>query len=234
MLNRLLRYLPTPRKSVILDQTGLYLDRHLMKGTKWFLVLELIVMFVIMPVLYVADLLPVHKIIPLVVLLAYCSMVLLVNKPINPSRLSLRANWTLIAVRFVVISVMVMLLIRFYFHLDLIADLQKNRQLFYMILIYPLLSALPQELIFREFFFYRYGKLFTNPTLLVAVNLVLFPFAHIYFANWIVIVFTLVGGAIFALTYRQTRSLLVVSIEHTLYGLMVLSSGLGEYFYKAF
>ena len=200
----------------------------------WYHVLELAVLFVIMPLLYVADVLPVHKVIPLVALLAYCTIVLLVNKPVNPNRISLAANWKLIALRFVVISVVVFLLIRFYLHGDLFADLQENRKLFYMILMYPLLSALPQEVIFREFFFYRYGALFRNPSVLVAVNVVLFAFAHIYFGSMIVMVFTLVGGAIFALTYRQTRSLLVVSIEHTLYGLMVLSSGLGEYFYKAF
>jgi len=103
-----------------------------------------------------------------------------------------------------------------------------------MVLLYPFFSALPQELIFREFFFYRYRSLFPNPQVLIAVNVVVFAFAHVYFMNWIVIVFTLVGGALFALTYQQTRSLLVVTLEHSIYGLVILSSGLWEYFYKAF
>jgi membrane protease YdiL (CAAX protease family) len=103
-----------------------------------------------------------------------------------------------------------------------------------MVLLYPFLSAFPQELIFREFFFYRYRNLFRKPQILIAVNIIVFAFAHVYFMNWIVIVFTLVGGALFALTYHQTRSLLVVTLEHSIYGLVILSSGLWEYFYKAF
>jgi membrane protease YdiL (CAAX protease family) len=200
----------------------------------WVHVFELTVLFIVMPVLYVADVLPVHKIIPLVALLAYCTMILLVSKPVNPNRFSPSANWKLIISRFIIISITVFLLIGFYLHLDWFADLQKNRKLFYMILMYPLLSAVPQEVIFREFFFYRYGPLFRSPVLLVIMNAAMFSFAHIYFTSWIVTIFTLVGGVIFSLTYLRTRSLLVVSIEHTLYGLMLLSSGLGESFYKAF
>lgn len=195
---------------------------------------ELTVLFVIMPLLYVVDVLPVHKVVPLVMLLAYCVIVLLVKKPINENRFSLIANWRLIMLRFAIIAVVVFLVIRFVLHVDFFADLEHNRKLFYMILMYPLLSVLPQEIIFREFFFYRYAPLFKSSSWLMAANIVLFVFAHIYFGSWIVTIFTFVGGTIFTLTYRQTGSLLVVSIEHTLYGLLVLSSGLGAYFYKAF
>jgi membrane protease YdiL (CAAX protease family) len=200
----------------------------------WYHVLELTVLFIIMPLLYATDMLPVHKVVPLVGLLIYCAIILLVKKAVNPNRFSLAANWKLIVIRFVVISAVVFLLIRFYLHVDFFANLRENRKLFYMILMYPLLSALPQEVIFREFFFYRYRALFRHEAVLFTVNVILFAFAHIYFDSWIVMIFTLVGGSIFSLTYIRTRSLLVVSIEHTLYGLMVLSSGLGEYFYKAF
>ena len=69
---------------------------------------------------------------------------------------------------------------------------------------------------------------------MLVANILLFSFAHIYFASSIVTTFTLVAGAIFAITYRRTQSLLVVSIQHSLYGLMILSSGLAQHFYKAF
>lgn len=124
--------------------------------------------------------------------------------------------------------------IKFIAHVDLLADLQHNRKLFYMILMYPFLPVVPQEVIFREFFFYRYETMFRSRVVLIVANVLLFAFAHIYFQNWTVIIFTIIGGGIFSWTYSQTRSLLVVSIEHTLYGLMILSSGLGEQFYKAF
>jgi len=103
-----------------------------------------------------------------------------------------------------------------------------------MILLYPFLSAFPQEIIFREFFFYRYATLFRNPRVMLMLNVLLFSFAHIYFGNWIVIGFTMIGGMIFALTFFKTRSVMVVTIEHSLYGLIILSSGLSPLFYKAF
>ncbi len=40
--------------------------------------------------------------------------------------------------------------------------------------LYPLLSALPQELIFRVLFFHRYGRLFSGPRQAVLVNAALF------------------------------------------------------------
>jgi len=146
----------------------------------WFLIFESILLFLILPLLYLADVLLVHKVIPLVILLAYCAIILLLDKPANPNRFRLAANWKLIAIRLAIIAAVVFLLIKFYFHLDLFADLPQNRKLFYMILMYPVLSALPQEVIFREFFFYRYETLFRHPAILVAVNVVLFAFAHIY------------------------------------------------------
>jgi hypothetical protein len=59
-------------------------------------------------------------------------------------------------------------------------------------------------------------------------------FAHLYFLGGVVIVFTLIGGLIFSLTYLKTQSLLVITIEHTMYGSVILASALGEQFYKAF
>lgn len=201
----------------------------------WYLVPELIVLFIIIPVLYVLDAIPVHKIIPLLLLLMYCCGILLTRKPVNPDRFGIKANWMIILLLFITISVSVYLFIYLYMNDgSLVADFSENRKLLYMILMYPLLSAVPQEIIFREFFFYRYGAIFRSPALLITVNILLFSFAHIYFASNIVTIFTLVGGAIFAITYIRTRSLLVVSIQHSLYGLMILSSGLGEYFYKTF
>src|SRR5688572_30631707 len=98
---------------------------------------ELTVLFVIMPLLYVVDVLPVHKVVPLVMLLAYCVIVLLVNKPRNENRFSMIANWTFILFRFIIIAVLVFLAIRFVLHLAFFADLEHNRKLFYMILMYP-------------------------------------------------------------------------------------------------
>lgn len=203
-------------------------------NTKWYQTLELIAWFIILPLTYLFDLVSISKLLPLIALFLYCIILLIINKRIALIKWKLQANWNLIIVRFLLVCTVVVLFITFFTKNALLADLENNKKLFWMIPVYPFLSAFPQELIFREFFFSRYEHLFKNPTVLLIVNIILFSFAHIYFSNWIVIVSTLLVGTIFALTYLKTKSLLAVTLEHSLYGLMILSSGMWEYFYKAF
>jgi membrane protease YdiL (CAAX protease family) len=102
-----------------------------------------------------------------------------------------------------------------------------------IIILYPILSAFPQEIVYRSFFFKRYGNLFKNKKVLIFVNAFLFSFAHIIYLNPIVIFFTFIGGLIMAESYSKHNSLIKVSIEHGLYGDIVFTSGLGAYFYHA-
>jgi len=62
-------------------------------------------------------------------------------------------------------------------------------------------------------------------------NAVLFAFAHILFRNWVAVIGSFVAGLLWATTYLKSRSLLVVSIEHALYGNFVFTLGIGYYFY---
>ncbi|MEU7532173.1 type II CAAX endopeptidase family protein [Saccharothrix sp. NPDC042600] len=99
-----------------------------------------------------------------------------------------------------------------------------------VVVFYPLLSVYPQELLFRAFLFHRYEPVF-GPTGTVAAGAVAFGFVHIAFGNWVAVALSAAGGAVFAARYRETRSLLVVSVEHALYGLLMFTIGLGRYFY---
>lgn len=101
-----------------------------------------------------------------------------------------------------------------------------------VMLLYPILSALPQELIYRSFFFHRYKELFSCPTTLLLVNALLFGYAHILFKNPIAVTFTIIGGWLFAQTYHKTKSLWLATIEHALYGNFIFTIGLGWYFYN--
>ena len=204
------------------------------KPSRSFLVAELTVLFVIVPVLYWLDWIPVHKVIPLAILFAYCLIVLVRHKRMSADMFGMAAHWKSIIVRFLLMGALIFLCIRFFFERSLVADFSANQKLISMIIMYPLMSALPQEVIFRAFFFYRYEEIFRNNLVMLIANIMLFAFAHVYFGNWVVIAFTLIGGLFFSLTYLKTRSLLVVTIEHTMYGLLILSSGLSGYFYKAF
>ena len=199
-----------------------------------YLLLELMVLFVVLPLLYFFDLIPFHKVVPLIILFVYCAIILVLYPKTNVNRFKLTANWRAILLRFSLIAVLVAAWIKIFSTHPMLADFTENKKLLLMTLIYPFSSAFPQELIFREFFFSRYRSLFQNKTVMVLVNIVLFAFAHIYFANWTILLFTVIGGAIFTHTYLKTKSLLVVTIEHTMYGMLILSSGLSGQFYKAF
>lgn len=202
--------------------------------SKQFLLIELVILFVIFPVLYFYQLIPWHKAIPLVILFVYCVTVLVLEKRENPQRFKAKANWMAILFRFASIVILILVWIKYFSSQPLFTDLTANKQLLFMVVIYPLASAFPQEVIFREFFFQRYKPLFKNDAVFIITNIILFAFAHIYFANWTIILFTLIGGIIFAITYLKTKSLLVVTIEHTLLGVFILTSGLSGQFYKAF
>lgn len=100
-----------------------------------------------------------------------------------------------------------------------------------IMLLYPFLSALPQEIIFRALFYRRYGPLFPDGRVTLAVNAAVFSFAHVFYQNPVAIALTLVGGVIFAWTYQRTGSFPLVVILHALAGQIIFTSGLGIYFY---
>jgi membrane protease YdiL (CAAX protease family) len=101
-----------------------------------------------------------------------------------------------------------------------------------VVCLYPLLSAYPQELIYRAFLFHRYRPLLRSDVTLVWVSTISFGFLHLIYDNWIAVLFGLLGGYFFSTTYRRTGSLLAASLEHALYGLLVFTIGLGQYFYE--
>jgi membrane protease YdiL (CAAX protease family) len=101
-----------------------------------------------------------------------------------------------------------------------------------VMVFYPIASVYPQGIIYRAFIFHRYRALFPNTMLLVFVSALAFAFVHIIFRNPVALAFTLAGGFLFAWRYSQCNSVLVTSLEHALYGCLMFTVGLGEYFYK--
>jgi membrane protease YdiL (CAAX protease family) len=99
--------------------------------------------------------------------------------------------------------------------------------------IYPLASAYPQEVVWRAFFYHRYGALLGSQAARIAVNAALFGFMHIVFWNVLAVAVTAVGGVFFAWTYERTRSVLLVAIEHALYGCAAFTLGVGVHFLSA-
>lgn len=92
---------------------------------------------------------------------------------------------------------------------------------------YPWLSAYPQEILHRAFFFHRYAALFRRRWALFAVNVGAFVWLHAPFWSVEALLLTLPGGALFAWTYLRTRSTLAAGLEHALYGWWAFFTGLG-------
>lgn len=96
-----------------------------------------------------------------------------------------------------------------------------------MIFIYTFFSVLPQEYLYRVFYFKRYQSLFKNKNTLFITNALVFSLAHLMFHSILILLITLIGGYIFALTYNKTKSWLWVCIEHAIYGSWLFTVGMG-------
>ncbi|WP_460219149.1 CPBP family intramembrane glutamic endopeptidase [Psychroserpens sp. MEBiC05023] len=104
-----------------------------------------------------------------------------------------------------------------------------NKPLLWLMIlfIYSFFSVYPQELIYRTFFFQRYQSLFKDQRLFFVINAALFSLAHIFFGNGLVMILTFIGGLLFAFTFQNTKSTLLVSIEHAIYGCWLFTVGMG-------
>ncbi|MGS2725959.1 CPBP family intramembrane glutamic endopeptidase [Psychroserpens sp. BH13MA-6] len=105
-----------------------------------------------------------------------------------------------------------------------------NKPFFWLLLllIYSSLSVYPQELVYRTFFFERYKNMFKSQTVFVIVNALVFSLAHLFFKNTLVLIMTFIGGILFAFTYLKTKSTVMVSVEHAIYGCWLFTVGMGD------
>lgn len=121
---------------------------------------------------------------------------------------------------------------KLYPHLFLSFPVERFRLWVIVMVFYPLLSVIAQELVYRTFFFHRYGALFGDRRwLAIVVNGVFFGYGHLIFGNAVAIVGTTVLGVLLAWRYSETRSFWAVWFEHTLYGWLVFTIGLGRFFF---
>jgi len=96
---------------------------------------------------------------------------------------------------------------------------------------YPILSALPQELIFRPLFFHRYGALLPPGPAALAINAAVFSFAHLMYWSPLVALLTFAGGLVFARAY-VTRGFPAAFVLHSVAGNVLFATGMGVWFYS--
>lgn len=97
---------------------------------------------------------------------------------------------------------------------------------------YPLLSALPQELLFRPLFYRRYHAILPDGRRADLLNAAIFSFAHLMYWSWIVAIMTFVGGLLFGWAYRKRGSFFFAVLLHAIAGNIIFAVGLGIYFYS--
>jgi membrane protease YdiL (CAAX protease family) len=145
------------------------------------------------------------------------------------SHLNWNSFWKQTAVKLIVIALLTTLFV-YFTDKESLYQVLINKPLKWMLIlfVYSVFSVYPQELIYRTFFFQRFQSLFKNQNLFIFMNAIVFSLAHLFFRNTFVLIITFLGGILFALTYSKTKSTLMVSIEHALYGCWLFTVGMGE------
>ncbi|MEL6266978.1 MAG: CPBP family intramembrane glutamic endopeptidase [Pseudomonadota bacterium] len=197
--------------------------------------IELVALFVGVPVAMLASF-GLYPLFPVLALLALVSAGLLAVTPGFRWRQLLEGgllrHWRLIAV-FTAIAVVsagaAVLWLRP--HALLAMPVQRPALWLTIMLLYPLVSALPQELIFRALFFHRYGTLFASRNALIAANAAAFGFGHLFYQNWVAITLSAGAGAFIAYAYGRTGSFPLAWALHALGGMVLFTLGLGVFFY---
>lgn len=201
------------------------------------LLLELLLLFVALP-LGIAFTDSVHLLLPILWILgALCAFQLW-----RTYRISWKEEWRFGAIdksfwremlpRFAYCAVLLAFVIHAYMPERFLEFPSERPRVWLMVmLLYPILSAIPQEIIFRSWFFKRYAGLFSTQRGMRLASAVAFGCAHLMLVNPVAVGLSMIGGYFFAETYEKKRSLAAAWIEHSLYGCAIFTLGLGFYFY---
>jgi membrane protease YdiL (CAAX protease family) len=200
------------------------------------LIVEFVVLFVALPLGYRFSPVRIPALPLLWVVAGYAWWQLLADPRFHRAQLwnaaQLPGRLSIILAIFVVIALVLWLGVRSYAP-QLQWSFVRQHPLFWAVVmvLYPVLSVYPQGLLYRAFFFERYGSLFPGKWAMILASAAAFAFLHIVFRNWLAVLLTFFGGMLFALRYAETGSLATSCFEHALYGCWLFTIGLGQYFY---
>lgn len=97
-------------------------------------------------------------------------------------------------------------------------DLKNFHYLILLSLIYLVFSVIPQEIIFRYYFFTRYKDVFKSKYILITVNSFIFSIFHVIYLDIKIIFITFLGSLLFSANYMKFNSLILVILQHFLFG----------------
>jgi len=97
--------------------------------------------------------------------------------------------------------------------------------------LYPILSVIPQGIIYRVLFFKRYGELFSDIRITLLMGAIAFGFAHLLFQNLFAVCLTFFGALVFNWAHHVRGSFWTANLLHVVGGWSIWTFGLGQYFY---
>ena len=201
--------------------------------SKPFLVLEFVLFYVFLPFLANKFLDGWFKIIPLA-LMALLFFILLMNDPGFDRRVLTRFRKKYVAksaVRMIIISILLLWFTYWIFpKLFFSYPLEHFNGYLITFFLYPIASVIPQELIYRVYYFHRYETLIPEKYLLMFSNAFIFGLTHFIYGNWVAPIATFLAAWIFIWNYYNTRSIWNVTVEHYFYGILMFTVGFGYFF----
>lgn len=206
---------------------------------KILLSIECLALFIGVPSLIFFGIIPSEKFWILMIITLFCLGVLYFDKTFNKKKLwnyeGCKEQFSKIIWRMIPATLILFLLL-FYMEPENLFILIKEDFNKYLIIaaLYPLISVYPQEIIYRCFFFHRYQSLFPKQRYLIHVSALAFGFLHVIYGNYTAVFLTYGAGYLFGRTYAESKSLLAVSVEHAIYGIIIFTIGYGQYFYDSF
>lgn len=214
------------------------LDARSVNTSRWFLCAELLLFFTILPLLLYKQLIPNWPILILVVVAVGALLISRRSPNFSVSQLFQWQGARSQALAILARDAFLMLLLGvavWQFAPNLLFSFVRRAPILWaaLMILYPVCSVLPQEFLFRAYFFRRYRELFGKGYAMIAASALAFGFVHIIFGNWIAVVLSGVGGVLFSTTYLRTASLSLVCLEHALFGNFLFTIGLGQFFYHA-
>lgn len=193
---------------------------------------EWLLLFIILPLITKYFITGLYIVVPLLLVCVYAFVLLIKSVGFDNKKLYEWHvyNWSGAALRFFIIAV-AGFAFTYWVYPELFLELPRQKTDRYLLLlgIYPFLSVIPQEVVYRSYYFERYSGLLSEKYLRLS-NALSFGFLHIIYGNWVAPILAFLASWIFMSNYLRTRSLPVVCVEHYFYGVLVFTTGLGDFF----
>ena len=203
---------------------------------KLFLVLEFLTLFFIIPLLAAFVLPPSLLFLGLLLFTLLGILLLCITPEFRWKSLCgnlVIINWRLLG-SFSLVCLIALSILAFWIDPENIFYLPINstRLWIFIMIAYPIVSVMPQELIYRPLFFVRYKIILPSGQSLVFLNAICFCLIHLFYWNLVALFITLIGGFIFSYIYHINRNFIEVVLYHSVGGCIIFTTGLGRYFYS--